>query len=78
MSAHPDIAKIPSPARQPPQAHHGNGCDTLKRLTLELGGNDAGIVLPDADPKAIAEGLFWGAFINSGQTLRLPQAALCA
>ena len=41
---------------------------SLKRLTLELGGNDAGIVLPDADPKAIAEGLFWGSFINSGQT----------
>ncbi len=41
---------------------------TLKRLTLELGGNDAGIVLPDADPEAIAEGLFWGAFINGGQT----------
>ncbi|MBL4869473.1 MAG: aldehyde dehydrogenase family protein [Robiginitomaculum sp.] len=40
----------------------------LKRITLELGGNDAGIVLPDADPKVIAEGLFWGAFINSGQT----------
>jgi acyl-CoA reductase-like NAD-dependent aldehyde dehydrogenase len=42
--------------------------DTLKRLTLELGGNDAGIVLPDVDPKGIAEGLFWGAFINNGQT----------
>ena len=41
---------------------------TLKRLTLELGGNDAGVILPDADPKAIAEGLFWGAFINGGQT----------
>jgi acyl-CoA reductase-like NAD-dependent aldehyde dehydrogenase len=41
---------------------------SLKLLTLELGGNDAGIVLPDADPKAIAERLFWGAFINSGQT----------
>ncbi len=41
---------------------------TLKRLTLELGGNDAGIVLADSDPKAIAEGLFWGAFINNGQT----------
>ncbi|OJX67936.1 MAG: aldehyde dehydrogenase [Micrococcales bacterium 73-13] len=40
----------------------------LPRLTLELGGNDAGIVLADADPKAIAEGLFWGAFINTGQT----------
>ena len=33
-----------------------------------MGGNDAGIVLPDADPQAIAEGLFWGAFINNGQT----------
>ena len=42
--------------------------DTLKRLTLELGGNDAGIVLPGADPEKIAEGLFWGAFINNGQT----------
>jgi acyl-CoA reductase-like NAD-dependent aldehyde dehydrogenase len=41
---------------------------TMKRLTLELGGNDAGIVLPDADPKTIAEGLFWGAFLNNGQT----------
>jgi acyl-CoA reductase-like NAD-dependent aldehyde dehydrogenase len=41
---------------------------TLKRVTLELGGNDAGIVLPDADPKEIAERLFWGAFINNGQT----------
>jgi len=36
--------------------------------TMELGGNDAAIVLPDAEPKAIAMGLFWGAFINMGQT----------
>jgi phenylacetaldehyde dehydrogenase len=40
----------------------------LSRLTLELGGNDAGIVLPDVDPEKIAEGVFWGAFINNGQT----------
>jgi len=40
----------------------------LARLTLELGGNDAGIVLPGADPAAIAENLFWGCFINTGQT----------
>ncbi len=40
----------------------------LTRLTLELGGNDARIVLPDADPQAIASDLFWGAFINTGQT----------
>ena len=40
----------------------------VTRLTLELGGNDAGIVLPDVDPAKIAEDLFWGAFINTGQT----------
>ena len=39
----------------------------LKRLTLELGGNDAAIVLDDADVEAIAEPLFWAAFKNSGQ-----------
>ncbi|RPF21856.1 aldehyde dehydrogenase family protein [Myceligenerans xiligouense] len=42
--------------------------DNITRLTLELGGNDAGIVLPDVDPAAIAQDLFWGAFINTGQT----------
>lgn len=40
----------------------------ITRLTLELGGNDAGVVLPDVDPSAIAEDLFWGAFLNTGQT----------
>jgi acyl-CoA reductase-like NAD-dependent aldehyde dehydrogenase len=41
---------------------------TLKSLTLELGGNDAGIVLPDVDMTRLVESMFWGAFINSGQT----------
>lgn len=40
----------------------------LTPTTIELGGNDAAIVLPDADPKAIAMDLFWGAFLNMGQT----------
>lgn len=39
----------------------------LKRLTLELGGNDAAIVLDDVDPKQVASRIFWGAFANSGQ-----------
>jgi len=39
----------------------------LKRITLELGGNDPAIVLPDVEPARIAERLFWGAFENSGQ-----------
>lgn len=40
---------------------------TLKRVTLELGGNDPAIVLPDADVEKIAEQLFWAAFTNNGQ-----------
>ena len=39
----------------------------LKRVTLELGGNDAAIVLPDVNPKEIAPKLFWAGFMNSGQ-----------
>jgi acyl-CoA reductase-like NAD-dependent aldehyde dehydrogenase len=39
----------------------------LKRLTLELGGNDPAIVLDDADPELIAEGIFSSAFFNNGQ-----------
>lgn len=39
----------------------------LKRLTLELGGNDAAIVFPDVDIEETAEKLFWSAFTNSGQ-----------
>lgn len=39
----------------------------LKRVSLELGGNDAAIVLADADVDAIAQPLFWGGFVNSGQ-----------
>jgi acyl-CoA reductase-like NAD-dependent aldehyde dehydrogenase len=39
----------------------------LKRVTLELGGNDPAIVLDDADAQVVAGSLFWGAFVNSGQ-----------
>jgi acyl-CoA reductase-like NAD-dependent aldehyde dehydrogenase len=40
---------------------------TLKRVTLELGGNDPAIVLEDADLDAITPNLFRGAFLNAGQ-----------
>lgn len=39
----------------------------LKRVTLELGGNDPAIVLDDLDPERVADAMFWGAFRNSGQ-----------
>lgn len=41
--------------------------DDLKRVTLELGGNDAAIVLDDVDPVRIAREIFWGTFKNCGQ-----------
>ncbi|SCB14369.1 aldehyde dehydrogenase family protein [Rhizobium multihospitium] len=69
LSAHPGIAKMTfTGSTETGKKVMASAVATLKRLTLELGGNDAGIVLPDADPKAIIEGLFWGAFINNGQT----------
>lgn len=40
---------------------------TLKRYSLELGGNDAAIVLADVDIEMAANGLVWGAFCNAGQ-----------
>lgn len=46
------------------QAAAGN----LKRLTLELGGNDAAIVLPGTPVDAVVEDIFQAAFLNMGQT----------
>jgi acyl-CoA reductase-like NAD-dependent aldehyde dehydrogenase len=68
MTGHPDIDKISftgstATGRRVMESASAN----LKRLTLELGGNDAAIVLDDADVDAIAEPLFWACFTNSGQ-----------
>lgn len=69
LTDHPAIGKIMfTGSTAAGRAIIKSSADTVKRLTLELGGNDAGIVLPDVDPKAIAQDLFWGAFINTGQT----------
>ncbi|KJL40589.1 aldehyde dehydrogenase family protein [Microbacterium trichothecenolyticum] len=69
IAGHPGIDKImftgsTATGRRIVESSAGN----LARLTLELGGNDAGIVLAGTDPAAIAEDLFWGCFINTGQT----------
>jgi acyl-CoA reductase-like NAD-dependent aldehyde dehydrogenase len=44
-----------------------NAAGTLKRLTLELGGNDPAIVLDDVDPVAVAKPICFAAFVNCGQ-----------
>jgi len=69
MAKHPGIAKMVFTGSTPTgKSIMQNGAFNLKRCTLELGGNDAGIVLPDVDPKAIAPKLFAVGFHNSGQT----------
>jgi acyl-CoA reductase-like NAD-dependent aldehyde dehydrogenase len=68
VTEHPRIQKVgftgsTATGKRVMQSAAGN----LKRLTLELGGNDAAIVLPDVEVKATAEKIFWGAFRNSAQ-----------
>jgi acyl-CoA reductase-like NAD-dependent aldehyde dehydrogenase len=68
MSEHPAAAKVTftgSTATGRKVAHSAAG--DFKRLTLELGGNDAAIVLDDVDVDAVAPRLFGAAFLNSGQ-----------
>ena len=68
ITGHADIAKISFTGSTPTgKAIMASASGTLKRVTLELGGNDAAIVLDDADPKQIAAGIFGSAFLNSGQ-----------
>ncbi len=68
MARHAGIDKLVFTGSTPTgKAIMRDGAGNLKRLTLELGGNDAAIVLPDADVDAIAQRLFAASFGNSGQ-----------
>ncbi|GAB7351735.1 hypothetical protein MBLNU459_g2320t1 [Dothideomycetes sp. NU459] len=68
MTAHPGIAKISFTGSIATGKRIMEACSkTLKRVTLELGGNDASIVLPDVDIERVAPELVMGAFQNSGQ-----------
>ena len=68
LTAHPDIDKITfTGSTATGKRVMETASKDLKRITLELGGNDAAIVLPDADVKKVAEKLFWASFYNAGQ-----------
>ena len=68
ITAHPGIAKVSFTGSTAVGKHiMASAAGTLKRLTLELGGNDAAIVLDDVKPKEAAAGIFGAAFLNSGQ-----------
>jgi acyl-CoA reductase-like NAD-dependent aldehyde dehydrogenase len=69
LAAHPDVNKVVFTGSIPTgQKIMSGAVATLKRLTLELGGNDAGVVLPGTKIDPLLEKLFWGCFINAGQT----------
>ncbi|KAJ4292682.1 hypothetical protein N0V90_009345 [Kalmusia sp. IMI 367209] len=68
MCKHPDIAKISfTGSIATGKKVMETSAKTLKRVTLELGGNDASIILPDVDIKKVAPEVVMGAFQNSGQ-----------
>ena len=68
MTAHPTPRKVSFTGSVAAGKHvAAAAAPDLKRVTLELGGNDPAIILDDVDPAAIAEKIFWGAFSNSGQ-----------
>jgi acyl-CoA reductase-like NAD-dependent aldehyde dehydrogenase len=68
LSSHADVAKVAfTGSTATGKKVMVSAAGTLKRLTLELGGNDAAIVLDDVDPVEVAPKLFAAAMMNSGQ-----------
>ena len=68
ITKHPDIRKVSfTGSTETGKKVMAGAAEALKRITLELGGNDAGIVLGDVDPVETAPKIFGAAFQNSGQ-----------
>lgn len=68
LSSHPGIDKVSfTGSTATGRAIMRNASDDLKRITLELGGNDPAIICDDADVEALAPRLFWAAFANNAQ-----------
>jgi acyl-CoA reductase-like NAD-dependent aldehyde dehydrogenase len=69
LTTHPGVAKITFTGSTPTgKTIMRSAADNMQRLTLELGGNDAGIVLPDVNVKEIAHKLVAATLNNNGQT----------
>lgn len=68
LSRHPDVAHVSFTGSTPTgKKVLASAADTLKHFTLELGGNDAAIILDDADLGVVAPAIFKGATTNAGQ-----------
>jgi acyl-CoA reductase-like NAD-dependent aldehyde dehydrogenase len=68
LTRHPDVAKVSFTGSTRTGINVlQSASSTLKRVTLELGGNDAAIVLDDVDIDEVAPKIFAAAMMNSGQ-----------
>ncbi len=68
LTVHPDVAKVAfTGSTATGKKVMASAANSIKRVTLELGGNDAAIVLDDVDPIAIAQKVYTGATTNAGQ-----------
>jgi acyl-CoA reductase-like NAD-dependent aldehyde dehydrogenase len=68
LVAHPGVAKVAFTGSTAVGREIGARCGRdLKRVTLELGGKSANIILPDADLDAAVKGAFQGIYFNTGQ-----------
>jgi acyl-CoA reductase-like NAD-dependent aldehyde dehydrogenase len=68
MTSHPDIAKISfTGSTETGKKVMASAAPTMKRLTMELGGNDGAVVLDDCDVDKVAPRIFEAMTRNSGQ-----------
>ncbi|KAI0397627.1 aldehyde dehydrogenase [Xylariaceae sp. FL0594] len=68
FTAHPDVAKISFTGSVATGKRVMAACaSTLKRVTLELGGNDAAIICDDVDIDSVAKNITMASFTHSGQ-----------
>jgi aldehyde dehydrogenase (NAD+) len=76
LSAHPDVEMISfTGSTRAGRAISRAAAETLKRVTLELGGKGANLIFADADDKAVARGARH-VFNNSGQSCNAPTRML--
>ena len=76
LSGHPDVDMISfTGSTRAGVAITKNAADSVKRVTLELGGKGANIVFADADDGAVARGVRQ-CFLNSGQSCNAPTRML--
>jgi acyl-CoA reductase-like NAD-dependent aldehyde dehydrogenase len=68
LTQHADVAKISfTGSTATGKRVAASAISSFKRISLELGGNDASIVLDDVDIEPVAEKIFDAAFLNAGQ-----------